>query len=174
MPILNDIQLNTMLINDFESIVTEVTEQLYKKLRQSIQEEVYNAGTPDPVDGYKRNMDNGGLLGSFYKENTKVEGQIIEGEINQDPMSMVHDPDSFTHGSNVWDGGDDVRDILADIVRAGMDNTIHPHVGTYFGFGFWSLPRDFWTPIENMLTNGELDQMIEKAMTIRGINWIKI
>lgn len=164
--ILNDAQLDAQLLFDFKGIIDEVTYKILLKLRESIEREVYDAGTPSPNDGYRRLKYMGGLIGSFEKLDTNILGRTVEGSIKQDPMTMVNDPDNFTHGSNFWNVTDDIRTMLSDIIIGGKS-------GDLFGPGFWRSPRDFWTPIIEMLTNGEVDKLIENAMTTRGIIWRK-
>jgi hypothetical protein len=165
MPITNDIQLNAIVLNDLKSIVDEVTEKVYQKLRESMLKIVYGAGVPNVYD---RQMDNGGLLGSFDKHSAKVAGQNVEGSIDQDPSGMTINPDQFIHGSNFFDKGDDVRDYLTGMIITGR-----PDIGPYFGENWWREPRDFWTPMMDLINNGDVDRMIEAAFNSRGIIWKK-
>ena len=166
MAIDNDIKLQAILLNDFNHIINEVTSKLLKNLQESIEKEVYNAGTPSP-DGYSRNKMNGGLKGSFERLNAKTTGLTIESKVEQNPMSMKIDPENYIHGSNDWHT-DDVRDILADIIINGRDAEKSPHVGPKFGEGFWREPRDFWEPfIKELNANG--NKFIKEAFISRGI-----
>ena len=165
MPITNDDQLNAIILNDLKGIIDEVAEKVFLKLRESIQQNVYDAGTPTT---YNRQLDNGGLLGSFAKQNVSLVGQVAESKIDQDPMSMNNDSDNFIHGSNFWQGGDDVREYLTDWIIKGR-----PDIGSYFGEGFWRSPRNFWQPMIDMINNGDVDRMIESAFNSRGIIWRK-
>jgi len=159
MAIDNDIKLQAVLLNDLNSIIDEVTSRLLKNLQESIEKEVYNAGTPSS-DGYSRNKMNGGLKGSFERLNAKTTGLTIESKVEQNPMSMKIDPENYIHGSNDW-YTDDVRDILADIIINGAS-------GPKFGKGFWREPRDFWEPfIKELNTNG--NKFIREAFKNRGI-----
>ena len=162
---LNDDQLNAKLLFDFTDIIDEVTYKILLELRKSIEKEVYGAGTPSP-DGYNRLMYSGGLIGSFEKYRTKTSGQVVQGMIDQNSYSMTLDSDEFIHGSNYWNVTDDIRTMLSDIIIEGKS-------GGLFGPGFWRQPRPFWQPIIDMLTNGEVDKLIENAMTTRGIIWRK-
>ena len=168
MPITNDEQLNAIILGDLKKIIDEVAEKVFLKLRESIQQNVYDAGTPTT---YNRQLDSGGLLGSFAKQNVTQSGQTIESKIDQDPMSMTHDPDNFIHGSNFWKGGDDIREYLAEMIING--DTKSPMIGDRFGSGFWTSPRDFWTPMMDMINNGDIDRMIEQAFSSRGIIWTR-
>jgi hypothetical protein len=166
MPIMNDEELNAMLLIDLQSIIDEVTNWLYEVLLDTINDEVYNAGSPQ---WYERNLMKGGLLGSFDKSDAIINGQKIQSKINHNPRSMVQhrsgNVDDFTHGSEFWIM-DDIRKLLAEIIIEGKS-------GPLFGEGYWREPRDFWTPMEDLLKNGEVDKQIEKAFDKRNIIWKK-
>jgi hypothetical protein len=167
MPILNDAQLNQILLDDFKDIIEKVSKVLFQKLRDSIEEKVYDAGFPA---AYIRYRDDGGLLGSFLKDNTSIDGQTVKTSIYQDAMSMVQhiegDRTDFVHGSEYW-VMTDIRSILTDIIIQGKS-------GPLFGQGFWTEERDFWTPIIELLNNGEVDRMIEASMSAHGMIWRRI
>jgi hypothetical protein len=173
MPIYNDVEMNAILLKDFDQMVNEVIEELYVTLLANIQTEVYNAGNPQ---FYDRNHAGGKLPDSFLKEKAKTSFQTITGEINHDPDKLEHDPDEYIHGSNFWSFSDDVRPWIVEMIINGASGRKGngAHVGSRFGPGFWMSERDFWTPLEELLTNGGVDKMFEKAMTNRGLNWKKV
>jgi len=162
MAITNDMQLQQVMINDLNSIIDEVTEKLLKNLQDSIETIVYGAGEPTT---YKRNRMDGGLQGSFEKEDAQTAGLAVNSKIDHDPMSMKLDVDNYVHGSNDW-YRNDIRDILAEIIIEGKS-------GPRFGKkGFWREPRDFWEPfIKELNKNG--NKFIEEAFIRRGIISIK-
>ena len=165
MAIDNDATLQAVLLNDLNHIINEVTGKLLKNLQESIEKEVYGAGTPSP-DGYSRNRMDGGLKGSFERLNAGTTGLTVESKIEQNPMSMKIDPENYIHGSNYWDYGDDIRNILAEIIIEGKS-------GPRFGEGFWREPRDFWEPfIKELNKNG--NKFIEQAFKSRGIIYSKV
>lgn len=171
MHLFNDKELRDSIMSDLSSIVEEVTDKIFDELRNSIETNVYGAGTPD---WYSRRMDDHGLLGSFDKEGVLRSGNMVRERILGNTDSMELTPDEFVHGSNYWDR-DDVRDILYDIIINGQNSPEHPRVGKLFGeSGFWTEPRDFWTPIVDLIKDGRADRMIEKAFDSRGIIWKKI
>jgi hypothetical protein len=161
--ILNDDQLNAQLLLDFKSIIDEVAYKLLLRLQEIIEREVYDAGSPN---WYQRHKMIGGLLGSFEKSDTTISGQSVESEISQNNMSMELDEDNFVHGSNFWSVANDIRDFLSEIIIEGKS-------GPLFGDGFFREPRDFWKPFLELFSNGEADNLIEKAMTQRGMVWKK-
>ena len=160
--ILNDAQLDAQLLFDFKGIIDEVSYKILQALLESIEKEVYNAGIPQL---YHRHRYAGGLLGSWEKSDAKILGQEVYSRIDSNLNMMVTYPDEFIHGSNHW-VMDDIRELLAEIIIEGKS-------GPLFGEGFWTQPRDFWTPVIEMLTNGKVDKLIENAMTTRGIIWRK-
>jgi len=164
----NDDALNAIVMKDLYDIVDEVADQLLEKLKEKIDEEVYGAGSPSK---YIRRMDNGGLRGSFEKSNTIKSMQSVTNSIEHFPETMDLDSDNNVHGSNFWEGGKDIRNILVDMVINGGSGT--PHVGDRFGSGFWTDSRDFWTPFLEMLKDGTVNKLIENAFDKRGIIWIR-
>ena len=106
----NDISLSNVIMKDLSDIIDEVSSLLLSDLRESIQENVYDAGIPQR---YERQKLDGGLQGSFNDQlQSKIKGNVVENKISQDPSLMTHDPNNFIHGSNFWEQSDDVRDIL--------------------------------------------------------------
>ena len=164
----NDAQLNAILIKDFEDIVNTVTDQIFKKLRESIEDVVYGAGIPTTYSRYK---DDGGLLGSFDESQIKITGNIIEKSIDQNHLEMVRhvsgDKSDFTHGSEYFGDVDDVREFLTDWI-------INGDSGPLFGTGFWREPRNFWKPIMDLFEDGSINRMVEGMMSAKGMKWIKV
>jgi hypothetical protein len=109
----------------------------------------------------------GGLLGSFEKDDASLMGRDVEAIIDQNPISMVNDPENYIHGSNEWIMSD-IREILTDIIIEGSS-------GPRFGeTGFWREPRDFWQPFIELIDNGTCDKYIQLEARKRGIELIKI
>lgn len=169
MAIINDIQLQAVLLNDLSHIINEVAGRLLKNLQETIDDVVYDAGTPKKYD---RNKMDGGLQGSFERLIARTSGLTVESKVEQNPISMKIDPENYIHGSNDWKNhGDDIRDILAEIIISGRSGNFH--VGGKFGEGFWREPRDFWEPfIKELNKNG--NKFIEEAFKKRGIRYIKV
>ena len=167
MAITNDKQLRMVILNDLNNIIDEVTGKLLKNLQESIQEHVYDAGTPAPVElgGYERQKMNGGIQGSFETSTAvTMMGEFVEAWIEQDPMSMKLDMLRNIHGA-YGQVPEDVRTILADLI---IDGTSWHRFGT----GFWTEPRDFWEPfIQELDKNG--NKFIEEAFKSRGIIYTK-
>ena len=164
----NDEALNAIVMKDLYDIIDEVADQLLEKLKEKIDEEVYGAGSPST---YVRRMDNGGLRGSFEKSNTTKSMQSVANSIEHFPGTMDLDSDRNVHGSNFWDGGKDIRNILVDMIINGGSGT--PHVGDRFGSGFWTDSRDFWTPFLEMFKDNTVNKLIENAFDKRGIIWVR-
>lgn len=86
--------------------------------------------------------------GEFYEAwkqglNQRI-GNFIKGSVYYDENEVHANPSTFTHGSYFWSGGDDVSDILPDLIFGGKS-------GDIFGTGFWTDERDAWTPTINRL-----------------------
>jgi len=168
MAIDNDIQLQTVLLNDLNGIIDEVTGKLLKNLQDSIEEIVYGAGEPAPAElgGYERQKMDGGIQGSFEASTATTMGdKYVESWIEHDPMSMKLDELNNIHASH----GNDVRSILADIIIKGNYDDEFYATDKY---GFWREPRDFWEPFMKEL-NKNGNKFIESAFRMRGIVYIK-
>jgi hypothetical protein len=74
LPILNDQELNNAILKDLKDIIDEVTVKVLDAVRDSIQRNVYDAGTPKE---YKRQYNNGGLMSSFIKQDAQISGQKV-------------------------------------------------------------------------------------------------
>jgi hypothetical protein len=163
MPFMNDEELNNVLLKEFQEIMDYVSQNILDKIIESMDDVVYDAGTPAK---YKRNRMNGGLLGSFKRDDAKIKGQTIESLVEHDPNSMKFNPMEYTHGSFYYDPTD-IREFLITIIREGKS-------GPLFGSGYWMENRDFWNPVIENIKNGSYDYIIEQEMDSRGIIWKKI
>jgi hypothetical protein len=170
MPYDNDMALTQALVADFSNIVNEVADEVWIKLNEEIQHDVYDAFDPT---WYERQGVNGGLLYEFEKSNPSTVGNTITSEIGENPDRLTLNPDRFIHGSLYWKNTDDIRDMLVDIILAGSDSSKHPHVGQAFNFPDMP-PRDFWTPFIDKLDKGLINDLIEASFNKRGLSWIRI
>jgi hypothetical protein len=159
----NDAMLEALFLIELKGIINEVAKSMLKELQQQIQSEVYDAG--DPIRYHRLGLV-GGLLGSFEKYDATIMGREVQSTIDQNPMSMVNDPDDHVHGSNEWIMTD-IRDLLSEIIIEGKS-------GKRFGDGFWREPRDFWTPFIQLIDNGICDKYIQLEAKKRGITLIKV
>ena len=172
MPIVdNDDALTAALNAEFLTIIDEIAEELLSLLVDDlglIDTIVYDAGTPKE---YPRQGRTGGLIGMWDKETT-VAGNTITSKIGEDSNKMTAHAagvkTDFIHGSEYWDRGiSDIRDLLVEIITEGKS-------GPFFGDGFWSQPRDFWTPFKNLIEKGKVDKLFRDTMTKRGIRFKKV
>lgn len=160
----NDAQLNAAILNDFQGIIDKVAEDILQEVLDSIEDVVYGAGTPKVYERWGKNQ---GLLDIFYKTDAQIIGQSVQSNIDNDPSILKHEPDFFIHGSNYSKKGDDVREVILDIITEGLS-------GYLFGPGWWQYPRDFFTPLINKIKRGDLDHYLESEMSRRNIQWKKI
>ena len=172
MPIINDLQLQQVLLNDLNTMIDEVAGKLLANLQDYIQTEVYDKGFPTR---YERQGMDGGIQGSFETSTAVTMGnKSVEAWIEHDPMSMTLDREEAIHGG-ILQVPDDVRSILADIIiggfEGGMDSGQYDSRAYSSGdLGFWTKPRDFWSPFMKEL-NKNGDKFIEAAFKKRGIVW---
>jgi len=163
----NDEQLTKGLVSIMSGVMESVAQKLLDLLADDaglIDTIIYQANSPK---AYARQGDSGGLLGMWEKKPLKSSGRGISYQIYADSDLLSHDPDDFIHGSNYWIGGDDIRDMLIDLVAGGGS-------GPLFGSGFWTAARDFWTPFLEMLENGTVNKILESEFKKRGIVYIKV
>lgn len=162
----NDKALTIAIINDFCKIIDTITDKLLEKLKEIIEEVVYNPYEPKK---YERQGLHAGLLGEWERNHARIVNNTVVSEIFEAPYSMSVNPDNFIHGSLLYDPND-IREFLAEIVITGKS-------GRHFDFAhpplWWRSPRDFWTPFVQLLSDGTVDSMIEREMKKRGIRFIK-
>lgn len=177
--ITSGLQLQVTMSEDIRDAVDEVTRLILTKLQDIIMEVVY---TPYDPNEYDRQYD-AGLLGAWLRDAAKIEGNTVTGRIDSDPMHMILNQEQGIHGSlgrikdeegnyEEAEGIEwDIREYLMDMIINGGDASKHPHVGKRYGSGFWTQPRDFWTPFEAWF-NENAGIMLKMALQIRGLNII--
>lgn len=170
----NDDALTAAIVGEMTGIIDVVAKKLLEKLKEKIEEIVYDGHRP--VE-YNRLRENGGFKGIWDKTKANASGNIVTSEIDQDPMKMDldQDEDHSVHGSTyhgmVWD----IRDSLAEMLIRGQSGK--PKIGSRFNFAkvnWWIDGRDYWTPFVVMLNDGTADKMIEDEFKARGIPYKKI
>jgi len=152
----NDLTLDLILKQDIAIVINEVSTDLLEALKKNIRLIVYNPFKPSK-NGYERQGEEGGFLGSWDKTNVDIAGREISSLITNDPdnggTSMGYLPEDFIHGSVVNDVISDVRQVLAEIINEGKS-------GSYFDFApephWWKSPRMFWEATEELISNGWL------------------
>lgn len=152
-------QLKKMLNKDMDIVVNAVVDAIIKELKKKMDEIVYS---DDPA-WYPRQYSSGGLYILWEKYKKKS----LSYEIKENPANLNHDPNEFIHGSNYWAVTNNITTMLADIVIGGGS-------GPLFGEGFWREPRDFWTPLIEMIESGEFEKIIEQTFKQLNIKFIKV
>ena len=172
----SDIEMDKFMTDLFEDVINKVGQEIMKDLQEIIQDKVYDFATPKK---YQRQYKKGGLYSAWYVPKAKPDGYEVETKLEHVPQTMKkHVSGDFIHGSDHWKYGDDIRNILADIIINGGIGT--PHVGPYFDSTlegeedtpWWKLPRDFWTPFIKMLDKGEVDLLIKIELNKMGIGFM--
>lgn len=104
--------------------------------------------------------------GEFYEAWTqsvvKRFGDYISSSIYYDSSKVNSDPENFVHGSYFWSGGDDVSEILPDLIFGGTS-------GDLFGSGYWTDKRDAWVPTMQRL-NKSFDKWIKEGFKKSNFN----
>ena len=163
--ITNDTELIDAITKDMAGIIDELIEEIHKELQKKMDDIVYDPNEPSP-DGYQRQGNVGGLRGMFEIDKAHVSGNMISAELKENSSTLAHDPDHFIHGSNYSRRGNDIRDVLIEIITEGKS-------GDFFGEGFWRAKRDFWTPLIKMIEDKKFDKYIEQGFKSRGIKFKK-
>lgn len=163
----DDDMLNVFLLAEMGDVVNEVSAGLLKALKKNIEQIVY-----DPFDPkvYERQGENGGFLGSWIKTDSITIGQRNTSEIYSEPSLMNYNPTSYIHGSVVGGQSTDIRNVLDEIINEGKS-------GPLFDFAkselWWKIPRQYWEATEELMLNGYVDRLLEKAFRSRGISFRK-
>lgn len=158
-------ELVSLMLLQMQPVIDMVLDLVLEELKDQIDKKVYDAFSPE---GYDRLGDSGGLRSLWDNDNSRIIGRKVVGEITEYPEDLGWNPekDHWQHGSHHWIKSD-IRDILSRIVIEGKS-------GDMFGEGVWREPRDFWTPLQNMLDNGKLDEFIQESFTKYKINFVRI
>jgi len=157
-PITDDIQLMAVFSAEMAAIVDELTEWLLSQVRMSVEANVYSYPEGSM---YERLGADGGFLGAWEKEVAKFASPYIESSVGINPLAMVLNAERHQHGNL---SGEDRRAEMADLISTGR--------GYDFG-GNAAIPRDFWSPIEQMVVDGSLDVALENLFGKHGIQFTK-
>jgi hypothetical protein len=154
LPASNDEELMLMIGNDLQKVIEQLADWILGQITMSLMDNVYSF--PEGNTYQRLEMD-GGVLGSFTKQITDFTGNYVEAKVFSDPNLMVYDPEKHVHGNLAEDRR---PEILQDI-----------ETGTNYDFGGNSeIPREFWSIIENMVSDGTLDSVFEGIMLQHGIS----
>jgi len=156
-PITNDVQLIAVFAAEMTEIVNELTDWLLTQVRMSVEASVYSYPEGSM---YERLGADGGFLGAWEKEVAKFASSYIESSVGINPLAMVLNAERHQHG-NV---GEDRRAEMADFISTGT--------GYDFG-GNAAIPRDFWSPIIQIVEDGSLDVVLENLFGKHGIRFTK-
>jgi hypothetical protein len=156
-------QLKMLLTFDLEIVFDELMDAIVKELKKQMDIAVYDAYSPS---FYNRQGDSGGLRSLWEKSHVLQGAGGITAVIEEHPENLNNDPDLFIHGSNFWGDVTDITDMLSGIVIGGGS-------GPLFGYGAWSEPRDFWTPLIEMIEAHKFDGIIEGVLKRLGLTFEK-
>ena len=159
-PITNDTQLLAAIKFDMTDVIENVADWLVKRIQESIMNNVYDV--PEG-DYYQRLGMNGGFLGAWEQEATQFVGNYLSVFVGMNPALMTYNADEHQHGNSV----EDRREYMDTYIAEGT-------TGSYDFGGNAAMKRDYWTEIVRVVESGELDGILEKFMTAKGIVWRRI
>lgn len=157
MLIKNDAMLLKTIGNDLVKVIDDVSKWILNQIEQSLISNVYNY----PEGDYERLEQNGGLLGAWEKEATQFIGNYITSEVGFDYTRLSYVPSLHQHGNL----SEDRRKIIPQLIEEGN--------GYDFG-GNAMMQRQFWYIIEESLTDGSLDNVLENSFRKHGIVFQRI
>jgi len=159
------IQLQAVMSGLISEILDQVTQELLDKLKEIIQEVVYDHG--NPVNAYQRSSENENFKNSWIRDNAIQMGNSVESKIYQDPMLMGLDSSNFIHGSF----GDDIRKDLAEVLNMGLTGPYWDDKTNQDPPLWWRLPRPYWDQfVEYFESNAR--PMLIKAFAEKGLKVI--
>ena len=157
-PINSSEMLLQVLGADMVKVIDDVAKWIVMQIKISIMSNVYNY---PPSEDYVRLAEDGGFLGAWEQEATTFAGNYISAKIGMNPDLMDYNPEEYQHGNS----GEDRRDRLDEYIAMGS--------GYDFG-GNASMKRDYWSPIEQMVDDGSLDETLEWAFRKNGISFLRV
>ena len=136
----------------------EVSEYVADKLielnKDTIQEVVYDVYEPTV---YQRSPEPFSFKNAWDKE-VKSSRQTVE-------IKMYYAPEKMGEHTSIY--GEDIRDILADIIYQGLAGNSPFNNG-----GAWTRPRDAFSKLGDKLGKSELDNLIKEGMNQAGLQII--
>jgi len=188
--IINDRTLAHIISIDLQKALKKTTEAILEMLQGFVQSEVYDVYDPNV---YQRMHDTG--EGGFYESwvASDVEsddgglsgGRSFSSKIFSDAKKMAYIPEEFVHGSlfdenmtdlfgnqSQHDGGGDRTENLDKFIAEGVKNSYDwaPHPDAEFDY---TEPRDYWSPLIDLLRVGFLNEIFEESMGVLGIKFVR-
>ena len=157
----NDMELEMIVLLDMAKVVEDLSKWILYQITMSVKEEVYGWDEGE----YDRLEMDGGFLGAWKTFGTKLIEKYVEAKVGIDPWSMYYSSDD--EGNHHGNESVDRRRDLADYIREGTN---------YDGYedgNAAAYPRDFWSPIEQMVLDGSMDEALENIFRKYGISFRK-
>lgn len=152
----NELELKAEILKVTEQVIISVSKKLLEELDKNLESYVYNT-IPST---YERTQDNQNLKDSFDLSDIDRTPNSIQGGIQQYPERMTFNPSEFQHSSYYYDVTD-AREFIAYYVNEGTS-------GGFFGEGYWTEKRPFFTETEKLVKDGTLDKWIKQEFKNRG------
>lgn len=126
--------------NIFSQIARESINDITREMKSRIEKEIFNKGIGFASNGEGYYNPTGEFEEAWINEVPKrIDSSTYSGEMHYEPkMIRTVSPENFIHGSNYYKT-DDVSDFLPELIFEGKS-------GDFFGSGFWTKPRDAWSP----------------------------
>lgn len=133
--------------NIFSQIGREAIIDITREMKNRIEEKIFEKGIGFSSKGEGYYNPTGEFQEAWITEIPKrISSDEYQGEMHYEPyMIKTISPENFIHGSNYW-SQDDVSDILPNLIFEGKS-------GDFFGKGFWTEPRDAWSPMISSMDN---------------------
>jgi hypothetical protein len=161
----SQVQLQVVMNGLIAQILDEVTKELLDKLKEIIQEVVYDHN--NPINAYQRSSETENFKNSWIRDNAVQIGNSVETKIYQDPMLMALDSNNFIHGSF----GDDIRKDLAEVLNMGLTGPYWDDKTNQEPPLWWKLPRPFWEKFREHFEENARPMLI-KAFAEKGLKVI--
>jgi len=133
-------------LDEFLKIISDPTEHainyICDKILTELEVQMVSQGIGTRSNSFYQNT--GEFYNAWKQGITENVRGYIKNKVYYDPSEVHSDPSNFVHGSYYWSGGDDVSDILPDLIFGGKS-------GGLFGEGFWTDERDAWSPTMSRL-----------------------
>lgn len=140
-------------------VMDYILDRIEDECKDMIREIVYDPFEPEEYERTEQFMNSwkGTRLATTKSD---IKGStIVNGIMTQDANLMEVNRELNQHGSSF--SKRDIRDRLSSIIFEGK-------AGGAFGKGFWTEPRDAWTPLI-IHVNLNMDRWVKEAMALQGL-----
>lgn len=182
----NDASLTHAISVDLRKAVESLADAIVELIKGYVESEVYEF--PHENTMYKRESDPNksegeGFYHSWVFTDIEARAGVLGGarefktKIFSDPSLMAFYPDAVTEPEVYVHGGGDVVDLgdgdpfVTNRVdrREYLDAAIAEGIEYDFPGGSWAKPRDYWTPVVDLMRIGMFGEMFEQSFRNLGV-----